>query len=117
MFFILNNFLIGYHYVTNMAAQFELNLRRFYCGGEKRGFTFQKFVNLHKVQHIISDGLMEFGYSGVDDNSKLHILRNGIKTNAIDACKAAILASLDIQGDFDIAARNFLDFIAIAPSL
>ena len=86
VFFLLNNFLLGSHYVTNMTAQFELNLRRFYYDGEKRGFNLQKFVNLHKGQHIISDGLIEFGYSGVYENSKLHMLRNGIKTNAIDAC-------------------------------
>ena len=44
--FILNNFLLGPQYVTHMVAQLDLNMRSFSYDGEKRGFTFQKFVNL-----------------------------------------------------------------------
>ena len=66
---------------------------------------------------MIYDGLMEYGYSEVDDSTKVRMLMNGINTNALSDCKAAILARPDIQGDFDISARNFLDFIAMTTSL
>ena len=60
---------------------------------------------------------MEYGYSGVYDNSKVRMLMNGIDTNDLDACKAPILAGPDMQGDFDIEVRHSHDFIAMTPSL
>ena len=45
------------------------------------------------------------------------MIMNGINTNACITCKAAILASPEIQGDFDISVRNFLEFISIPPYL
>ena len=117
MFILLKNFLLGPQYVTNMASQRELKLRSFSYDWEKRDFTFQKFVNLHKGQHIIADGLMGYGYSGVDDTSKVIIIMSGINTNALNACKASILAIPEIKGEFDITTRNFIDFISMSRSL
>ena len=116
-FFLLKNFFLGPRYVTHMAAQLDLNIRSFSYDGEKRGSTFQKFVNLHKVKHMIVDGLMEYGYSGVDYNYKVGILMNGSNTNTLNNCKEAILASPDMQGYFDIVARHFIDFIVMTPYL
>ena len=115
--FLFKNFLLGPQYATHTDAQIELKLRSFSYDGERRGFYFHKFVSLHKVQHIIYNGLMEYGYSIVDDNSKVRMIINCINTNALDACKEAILAITDMQGDFDIAARHFIDFIAMIPYL
>ena len=108
MFFLLTILFPGTYYVTHMATQLDLKMCSFYYNGERRGFPFQKLVNLHKGQHIIADGLMEYGYSGIDDNSKLCMLMNGINTNALDDCKASILAIPEMQGDFDIADKTLL---------
>ena len=91
--FLLKNSLLGLHYVNHMAAQLEINIPSFSYDGEKRGFTFQNFVNLHKGQHIISYGLAEYVYSEFDDNSKLCMLIYGINTNALDSGKSVILDS------------------------
>ena len=61
--------------------------------GRREDSPFKTFVVLHKGQHIISDRLIEYGYSGVDDNSRVCMLMNSINTNACDACKSAILDS------------------------
>ena len=74
-----------------MATQLDLKLHIFYYDGENIGFNLHKFVNLHQGQHIIAYELMKYGYSGVDENSKVRMLINGINTNVIKACKAAIL--------------------------
>ena len=60
--FILENFLFGPQYVTNMAVQLKLKLRRFSDDGYRIEF-FQKFVNMHTGQHIIADGFMEYANS------------------------------------------------------
>ena len=96
-----------------MADQLELNLRRFSYDGEKRGFAFQKFVNWHKIKHIISNGLVEYGYSGVDYNFNVRMLIIIINTNSLKACKAAILYSPYMQGGFDILGRHLHDFVAM----
>ena len=98
MLFIFKNFLLGSHYVPYIDAQLDLKVCSFSYDGYKKGFTFQKFLNLHKFQHIIADGLMKYGYSGVYDNSKVRIRINGINTTALNACKSAILSIPDIQG-------------------
>ena len=116
-FFLLKRFLLGLQYVTHMDAQFEIKLPRFSYDGKKRDFTFQKFVSLHKFQHNIFNGLMEYGYSGVDDNFKVRMLMNGKNTNALDTCKASILDNPKMQGEFEITERHFIDFITMNPSL
>ena len=100
-----------------MATQLDLKLHSFYYDGENRGFNLHKFVNLHQGQHIIADELMKYGYSGVDENSKVRMLINGINTNVIKDCKAAILDIIEIQGDFDISSRHLIEFISMILSL
>ena len=48
-FFLLMNYLLGSHYITNMEAQLDTKMHIFYYDGEKKCFTFfQNFVNLKK---------------------------------------------------------------------
>ena len=117
VFSILLNFILGPQYVTNISNELKLNLHRFSYDGEKRLFISQNFVNFHKGQHIIANGLMKYLYSGFDDNYKVRMLMNVIKTNTLDAFKSFILASPKMQGHFDIAVRHFLEFISMTPSL
>ena len=72
-------------------------------------------MNFHKGQHIIADEFMEYGYSRVDDNSKVRMIMNGINTNSLIAYKADILYSPEMQGGFEISSRHFIDFIAMTP--
>ena len=74
-------------------------------------------MNLHKGQHIIDDILMEYRYIVVEGKSKVRVLMNGINTKALNICKAAIQDIPDMQGDFDITARYFIEFISMTPSL
>ena len=81
-----------------MGAKLDLKLHSLYCDAEKRGLTLHQCVNLYKGQHMIDYGFLEYEYSGLHDNSKVHMLINGINTKAIEACKSAILSSTWIQG-------------------
>ena len=76
-------------WVCSMSLKWPTNLRSIYVASTMK--TFQKYLTLHKGQHIIADGLMEYGYSGVDENSKVRVITNSINTNALNACNAAIL--------------------------
>ena len=72
---------------------------------------------MHKGQYIIARVLMDYGYIGVDENSKVRVITKGIKTNALDAFMASVLASPEMQGDFDISETHFLDFMTMTPSI
>jgi hypothetical protein len=45
----------------------------------------QKYATLHKKQHGILEGLMEHGYKGIDEGTKVCHLMDGTKTYKLDA--------------------------------
>jgi hypothetical protein len=48
-------------------------------------------VRIHTEQHAVLNGLNDYGYSGIDDISKVRILMKRIKTTELDVCKAQIM--------------------------
>jgi hypothetical protein len=72
---------------------------------------FEKFVNLHKQQHSILDGLVMHGYAGIDQRSKVRHLVDGIKTNKLDTIKGQILASAKLSSSFNRSVTLLQDFI------
>ena len=51
-------------------------------------------------QHEILNGLTKYGYSGIDDGSKVHYLLGGIKTKHLDPVKVQITASPGLRKDY-----------------
>ena len=49
-----------------MASLAEKKLAMTTYTGERRRWTFEKYVTLHKDQHGILEGLTEHGYAGID---------------------------------------------------
>ncbi len=62
-------------------------------------------------QHHILDGLKEHGYSGIDTQSKVCYLLDGIRTNAFEAVKAQILSNTTLWSDYDVCVSLYKDFI------
>ena len=60
---------------------------------------------------MILQGLVEHGYTGIDECSKVHHIVNGIKTNELDTAKGQIRASLSLQNNFDHYVTLCQDFI------
>jgi hypothetical protein len=56
-------------------------------------------VRIHTEQHSVLNGLKEYGYSGIDDSSKVRHLLKGIKTTDMDVCKAQVMASTNLRDD------------------
>ena len=66
---------------------------------------------MHVDQHAILTGLVEHGYSGIDERSKLRHLMAGIKTKVLDPVKTQIMASATLRNDFDACVNLYKDFI------
>jgi hypothetical protein len=62
-------------------------------------------------QHTILNGTKEFGYSGIDDSSKVQILMKGIKTTEFDVCKGYIMDNPSIRDKFSGTVELYLKFI------
>jgi hypothetical protein len=61
---------LGPNNVDNMATMAEDKLESTVYNGEQRQWDFEKYINLHKSQHSIMEGLVEHGYTGLDPCSK-----------------------------------------------
>lgn len=107
---------LGVNNVDNMAAAAERQLQSASYTGEGRRWTFEKFVRLQVEQHHILENLVQFGYAGIDNRSKVRHLLDGIKTTKFDAVKMQIMASSDLMKDFDRCVNLYKDFITQSKS-
>jgi hypothetical protein len=94
-----------------MASKAECHLCDVNYNGEKRNWTFEKYVTVHKEQHHILTSLEQHGYKGIDDHSKVSFLIDGVKTTWLDTVKATILSSHEYHADFDKCVTLYKDFI------
>ena len=102
---------LGPNNVDNMAAMAEDKLKTTVYSGEQRRWDFEKFINVHKTQHSVMEGLKEHGYTGIDNRSKVRFLLDGIKTDKFDTVKALIMANSALRNDFDGCVTLYQDFI------
>ena len=102
---------LGPNNVDNMATQAEDKLKNTVYNGEQRRWDFERYVNVHKQQHSIMEGLVEHGYTGIDPRSKVRFLLNGIKTDKFDAVKTRIMSDERLRSDFDSCVTLYQDYI------
>ena len=74
-------------------------------------WNFEKYVCMHQDQHTILQSLVQHGYAGIDEHSKVRHLLDSIKTNELDTAKGQIWASPLLQNNFDHCVMLFQDFI------
>jgi hypothetical protein len=102
---------LGPNNVDNMATMAEDKLKSTAYNGEQRRWDFEKYINLHKSQHSIVEGLVEHGYTGIDPHSKMPYLLDGIKTDKFDSVKTCIILAASLRNDFDSCVTLYQDFI------
>ena len=94
-----------------MSSRAEAKLKDTSYSGEKCRWNFEKYVNTHVDQHAILTGLVEHGYSGIDDRYKVRHLIAGVKTKVLDPVKTQIMASAALRNDFDACVNLYKYFI------
>ena len=91
---------LGPNNIGNMAATAQHKLINATYRGEGRHWDFDRYATLHKEQHTILERLKEFGYAGMDEESKTRHLLGGIKTTTLDSVKTQILCNSELRQDF-----------------
>ena len=107
----LKNHYLGPNNTNHQANEAETKLKDSSYHGEKRRWNFERYVRMHQDQHTILQCLVQHGYAGIDERSKVHHLLDGIKTNELDTAKGQIWASPALQTNFDDCVTLFQDFI------
>ena len=107
----LKNHYLGPNNTNHQANEAETKLKDSSYHGEKRRWNFKWYVRMHQDQHTILQSLVQHGYAGIDERSKVRHLLDGIKTNELDTAKGQIWASPALQTNFDDCVTLFQDFI------
>jgi hypothetical protein len=107
---------LGPNNVDNLATMAERRLSSLSYIKETRRWDFEKYVRTQVDQHLVLEGLTEFGYSGIDERSKVRHLMDGIKTDALDSVKTRIMSDAALRADFNACVSLYKDFISQSES-
>jgi hypothetical protein len=107
----LHQHFLGPNCVDNMATLAEDKLKNTVYNGEQRFWDFEQYVNVYKQQDSIMEGLVENGYTGIDPQSKVQFLLDGIKTATFDAVKTRIMSDERLRNDPDACMTLYQDYI------
>jgi hypothetical protein len=78
---------------------------------KERSGPGKKYVQIHAEQHAVLNGLTDYGYSGIDNGTKVRKLMAGIKTDALDTVKTALLAGPALRKNYPDVVTLYGDFI------
>ena len=97
---------------NEIAAAAEAQIIKARYNGKSKRWTFEYYVVVHLAQHQILSDLVEHGYQGMDDGTKVCHLTTGIKNDGLNVIRANILAIPDLQRDFDRCVTLFKSYIS-----
>jgi hypothetical protein len=84
-YMLLFDHFLGTNNVGNMGSAAETKLTVTRYNGEKKRSTLKTYVRIHTEQHSVLNRLKDYGYTGIDNSSKVrHYLLKGIKTTELD---------------------------------
>ena len=78
---------------------------------DTRNWTFETYVTKMVEQHVILEGLTEYGYKGIDDGTKVRLFLDGIAAPELEVVKTRILSDASLRTDFEGCTVLFKDFI------
>jgi uncharacterized membrane protein YgcG len=102
---------LGAEHVTHQANKVEARIANLSYKGEQRNWGWDKYVDAHIEQHIIAKNLMPYGYSGIDERSKIRHLLGGISDPGLHPVTCNILAMKEEDKTFTKCATMYTDFI------
>ena len=114
LFRLLFDHYLGAEHVTHQANKVEARIASLSYKGEQRNWGWDKYVDAHIEQHIIAKNLMPYGYSGIDERSKIRHLLAGISDPGLHPVTVNILAMREEDKTFTKCATMYTDFIRMS---
>jgi hypothetical protein len=93
-FFNLHKQLLGKSAIANYATAAQNKLSSLALDGTRnKHWNFDKYLVQHKEQHMILTKLKDFGYAGIDENTKMNYFVSGITDPALAMIQSNIQSS------------------------
>jgi len=108
---LLHDHYLGPNNVQHMALQARTKLQNTHYTGEKPRWNFEKFVRVQVQQHIVLESLVSYGYSGIDEPTKVQYLLDGVKTDKLETVRTTILSSALLRSNFNSCVTLMQDYI------
>ena len=70
-------------------------LQSYHYDDERKAWDWNKYITLHKEQHDIIESLTDYGYSGMDDGTKVCPFLQGNKNTELEAAVNVVQAQLE----------------------
>ena len=102
---------LGPNNINNAASKGKAMLHSLTYSGETCCWMFETYINKHMQQHTFLENLVQHGYVGINPQSKVHYLCDGIKGTHLNMVKTRILSDENLCVDFPKCISLFSDFI------
>ena len=110
VFFDIHKHFLDPDHVARQAAYAEGKLQNSHFYGERKTWDWDKYVALHKEQHSIMESLTEYGYSGMNNGTKVHHFLQGIKSPELEVMINVVCSQPEKYGtDFDAVVLSGSD--------
>ena len=106
----IHDFFLGRSQIHTQQAAYNTACQSLRYTGERRGFTFDTYVNKHVEQHHLMDELAAFGPKPPDDGLKIQWFQAGIECDLFNAVRAAITTDRQRFSTFDAVKDAYVDF-------
>jgi hypothetical protein len=104
----LYNYFFGKTMTASSQDRIIKNLQTYRFDAERRGFTFETFVNKHVEQHNLHQELTDHGVDPLPEQMKILYFKEGIKDPRFDSVHSAILVDRERFTTFDSVKEVFL---------
>jgi hypothetical protein len=102
---------LGPNNTMNLASKAEADMSKLRYTGESKRFTFEKYITGHKDCHNVFDGLVQYGYAGMDEPTRVRRFISGINHSALNSVKVQVFATPDIAISFEKTVNLYKTFI------
>ena len=102
---------LGSDHVKHLANKIKNHLASLTYRSKQKNWNWSQYTDAHIKQHTIAKNLMEHGYSGLDEHSKVRHLLTGIQDNAVQPVVCQVLAIREDKKTFTACSALFADFI------
>ena len=110
-YLVLWNHLLVTDNVDNAVTTFEVRLESIRYNGERKRRNFGKHDRLNTDQHTSLNGLKDYGYSGIDEQSKVRFIMAVIRTDKLEYAKTRILSDAPLRVSLEYCVALYKDFI------
>lgn len=107
---------LGTNAINDLVVQTESKLDTYKYTGETRKATFAKYLTYQRRQHNVLNDLKRFGYAGIDERTKVVKLLRNITSPVLQTVQSQILASPELQQDYEAAASLMTSYLAMLKS-